>query len=293
MTIWVAIERTDDGPSKPARIAVGVARRIAGHVGASLNILVIPPSTLFAPLQTLNPLFETSPDVLFLPHDSFGRDMGPRIAARFGGTYLSECTGVTVDGASVSFMRPVYGGRLISTVTPASGFTVATIRPMSFSGDEAGGALDGFGEVIELPEPATRWGDVREVVMAPGKINLTEASVVVSGGRGMSGPGKFSILDDLAALLGGAVGASRAAVDAGWMPHSRQVGQTGKVVSPRLYIACGISGAPQHLAGMSTSRTILAINKDANAPIFRVADIGIVGDLFEVVPKLIAEIRKG
>lgn len=292
MRIWVALEKKNEGVSgRPSAVAVGLATKMARAAKAELKIILIPSSSLFSSIHHLSSVFNDPPDYLFLANDSFGRDMGPRLAARFNGAYVPDFTAVEVRRQSLVFSQPVYGGRLVAEIMPTAPFTVATVRTASFTDEAFEGDLSSMGEVVEMQEPDSSWGAVVEVQKTGGTVELAEAEVVVSGGRGMKGPENFPMLEELALLLRGAVGASRAAVDAGWMPHSKQVGQTGKVVSPRLYVACGISGAPQHLAGMSTAKTILAINKDPNAPIFKVADIGIVGDLFEVVPKLIEELR--
>jgi electron transfer flavoprotein alpha subunit len=174
----------------------------------------------------------------------------------------------------------------------AKGTFIATLRPNVFPAEEKGGEV-AVEKADFAPSPDDLKVSLREVVKSAGeKAELTESEVIVSGGRGMKGPENFPVIEELASALNAAVGASRAAVDAGWREHSDQVGQTGKTVSPTLYIACGISGAIQHLAGMSSSKVIVAINKDPEAPIFKVADYGIVGDLFEVIPALTEEIKK-
>ncbi|MDH4101376.1 MAG: electron transfer flavoprotein subunit alpha/FixB family protein [Nitrospirota bacterium] len=295
MNIWVAIEKKNDGAlTRPSAVAAGIAKRLVAAAGGELKVLKVPSSALFSSLVQMDSFFATPPGYLILPHDSFGSQMGSRIAARFNGAFVPDFTTVEAKGDSLVFTHPVYGGRLVAEMTSSASFTVATARTSSFMDDLYTGDIAALGAVAELPEPASTWGTVVDEQKASGAVALTEAEVIVSGGRGLGGPEKFSIIEELAGAFGNAsaTGASRAAVDAGWVPHAKQVGQTGKVVSPRLYVACGISGAPQHLAGMATSRTILAINKDPNAPIFKVADIGIVGDLFEVVPKLAEQIRK-
>ncbi len=223
--------------------------------------------------------------VLLAAATAMGKDVAPRVAARLGAGYASDVTELSMAGGGLRAVRPVYAGKALATTTFSSEVQVATTRPNVFAAAEKAGA----GVVEAQPAPA---GDFKAVVKeilakASGKPDLTEANVIVSGGRGMKDGANFRILEDLADALGGVVGASRAAVDAGWgLSHSMQVGQTGKVVSPTLYIACGISGAIQHLAGMSSSKIIVAINKDPEAPIFKIANYGIVGDLFEVVPEL-------
>lgn len=223
--------------------------------------------------------------VLLAAATAVGKDVLPRAAARLGAGYASDVTGLSMVDGKLQAVRPVYAGKAFATTTFSSAVQTATTRPNVFAAVEKAGA----GAVEALAAPA---GDFKSVVKeilakAGGKVDLSEANVIVSGGRGMKDGANFKILEELADALGGVVGASRAAVDAGWgLPHSMQVGQTGKVVSPTLYIACGISGAIQHIAGMSGSKFIVAINKDPEAPIFKLANYGIVGDLFEVVPEL-------
>ncbi len=223
--------------------------------------------------------------VLLAAATAVGKDVAPRAAARLGAGYASDVTGLSIVDGKLQAVRPVYAGKAFATTSFASAVQVATTRPNVFAATEKAGA----GTMETLAAPA---GDFKSVVReilakASGKVDLAEANVIVSGGRGMKDGANFKILEELADAIGGVVGASRAAVDAGWgLPHSMQVGQTGKVVSPTLYIACGISGAIQHIAGMSGSKFIVAINKDPEAPIFQVADYGLAGDLFEVVPEL-------
>ncbi len=223
--------------------------------------------------------------ILLVGATALGKDVAPRAAARLGAGYAADVTGLSIDGGKLRAVRPVYAGKAFATVTFDSAVQVASTRPNVFAAAEKAGA----GTVENLPAPAGDFKAIVKEILAKGggKVDLTEANIIVSGGRGMKGGEHFKILEELAEALGGVVGASRAAVDAGWgLPHSMQVGQTGKVVSPTLYIACGISGAIQHLAGMSGSKFIVAINKDSEAPIFKVASYGIVGDLFDVVPEL-------
>ncbi|MDR3683246.1 MAG: electron transfer flavoprotein subunit alpha/FixB family protein [Geothrix sp.] len=223
--------------------------------------------------------------VLLAAATAVGKDVIPRTAARLSAGYASDVTGLSMVDGKLLAVRPVYAGKAFATTTFATPVQIATTRPNVFPAVEKPGP----GAVEALPAPA---GDFKSVVKeilakASGKVDLSEANIIVSGGRGMKDGANFKILEELADALGGVVGASRAAVDAGWgLPHSMQVGQTGKVVSPTLYIACGISGAIQHIAGMSGSKFIVAINKDPEAPIFKLASYGIVGDLFEVVPEL-------
>lgn len=223
---------------------------------------------------------------------ALGKDLAPRVAARLGTGYAADCTELEVDADTVIATRPRYAGKVTAREAFESAPAVVTIRPNVFSPVEQPGA--GKVETINAQlDAADLAAVVKEIRAAAGKkVDVAEASVVVAGGRGLRDPDNFKLLEELAEALGGAVGASRAVVDAGWRPHSEQVGQTGKTVAPQLYFAIGISGAIQHLAGMRTSRYIVAINKDPDAPIFKMADYGIVGDLFEIVPRLTEEIRK-
>ena len=232
-----------------------------------------------------------APDAVFMAGTAMGRDLSGRLAARLGVGCLADVTQIRVEGGAFVAVRPVYSGKAMATVDGgAAKPVVITLRPNVFAAD--GGGADAVAEPLPAIDTPIR-AVVREVAAAGGgELDVAEADAIVAGGRGMKGPENFGMIRDLAQAIGGAVGASRAAVDAGWIEHSHQVGQTGKVVSPSLYLACGISGAIQHLAGMSSSKVIVAINKDAEAPIFKVADYGIVGDLFQVIPALTGEVRK-
>jgi len=221
-----------------------------------------------------------------------GRDLAPRVAARLGVALAQDVTDVGVEGGAVTVIHPVYAGKALLklklTATPA----IVSLRPNVFTPVQRPKA--GSAETVAVPAPTGRVVVTAIKPATAGTLDVAEAPIVISGGRGLKEPANFKVLEELAAAFGGraAVGASRAVVDAGWRPHADQVGQTGKTVSPTLYIAVGISGAIQHLAGMRTSKVIVAINKDKDAPIFKVADYGVVGDLFEVVPRLTEEIRK-
>ncbi len=220
-----------------------------------------------------------------------GKDLGPRVAARLGAGLMTDVTSVSADGGKITSRRPVYAGKGFLTLETTGNKCVVTLRPNVFALDESGSPAE-----VSATEAGISEGDLKSRVTANlaatgGKQDVAEAEVIVSGGRGMKGPENWALIEDLASALGGATGASRAVVDAGWRPHSEQVGQTGKTVSPKLYVAVGISGAIQHLAGMSSSKCIVAINKDPQAPIFKVADYGIVGDAFEVVPALTKALR--
>ena len=233
------------------------------------------------------------PAVILFTASAMGKDLAPRVAAHLDTGYAADITGTRVEGGKFLARRPMFAGKSYVEVEFTKAPAVASLRPNNFDLNPKGaGAAN-----VEKKAPAAGAGKsrVKEVTTAAAgaKPDLTEAAIIVSGGRGMKEPANFAILEKLAAAIPGAVvGASRAVVDAGWRPHSDQVGQTGKTVSPNLYIAAGVSGAIQHLAGMRTSKCIVAINKDPEAPIFKVADYGIVGDLFTVIPALEAEFRK-
>ena len=233
---------------------------------------------------------ENDPAILLLAASAQGKDLAPSVVGKLATGVATDCTDVKIDGGKLVAVRPMYAGKCFGEVVVDTFPQMASLRPNVFTIVECAKA----GEVVKfdagLGEAKTKVVEVQKE--ASGKIDVAEANIIVSGGRGMKGPEGYGILEELAGLLGAAVGASRAAVDAGWRPQSDQVGQTGKVVSPNLYIACGISGAIQHLAGMSSSKYIVAINKDAEAPIFARADYGVVDDLFKVVPALTQEVKK-
>jgi electron transfer flavoprotein alpha subunit len=231
--------------------------------------------------------------VVLFPASATGRDLAPRVAAQLGVPLASDVTDVALEGDAVLATRPVYAGKALLKLRITARPAVLSLRPGMFTPVERPRA--GAVESPSLADYEVGRVIVREVKAAgAGTLDVGEAPIVISGGRGLREPANFKLLEDLAQAFGGkaAVGASRAVVDAGWRPHADQVGQTGKTVSPTLYIAIGISGAIQHLAGMRTSTVIVAINRDKDAPIFKVADYGIVGDLFEIVPRLTEEIKK-
>jgi electron transfer flavoprotein alpha subunit len=209
-----------------------------------------------------------------------------------GAALLSDCVDYKIENGEFRVLRPIYAGKVLLWAKISGALPLLTLRPKAFIATEVGGVAEVESRTVNLDTSKIRARVVEEKASAGATLDVTEADIVVSGGRGLKGPEGFGIIEDLAKSLGAAVGASRAVVDAGWRPHGEQVGQTGKVVSPTLYIAVAISGAVQHLAGMTTSRTIVAINKDADAPIFKVATYGIVGDAFEIVPKLTEELKK-
>jgi len=234
---------------------------------------------------------QLDPAVVLLAATSTGRDLAPRIAAALGAGYAASCTELAVEEGALTAVRPVYAGKAFQKVKVTTPVAVASLRPKNFPVDATRGIRPEVTRLEVPAAPAREQGGAVEAA-AGGAVDLTEADRIVSGGRGMGGPDKWPLLEELAAALGAQLGASRAVVDAGWRPHAEQVGQTGKTVTPQLYVACGVSGAMQHLAGMSRSRVIVAVNKDKDAPIFAVADYGIVGDVGEVLPALAAEVRR-
>ncbi len=243
-----------------------------------------------------NLLKEHQPSIFLCGATVMGKDLSPRMATRLQTGLATDCTGLTVgDNGLMVAKRPVYAGKAYIEVTcPISRPQMASVRPNVL--EMIPPAAGKKGETIKIEakvDPSSLRTAVVEVVKAAGaKIDLTEAQIIVSGGRGIKGAENFKVLEELADVIHATVGASRAAVDSGWRDHNDQVGQTGKVVTPNLYIACGISGAIQHLAGMGSSKIIVAINKDPDAPIFQKADYGIVEDLFKVVPVLKEEFKK-
>ena len=299
--IIVFVEVTDGNPGRASLEALGAAKAAgsdvvavtSGGTGLALDAAkhvaltgdTYSPDGLAADLAAV--CKEEGASAAFLASTGVGRDVAPRLAALLDAPCFSDVTAVEADGGALVFTRPTLAGKLITRVK-ATGTAVATLRRNNFPAAEGGAAAGeeraaGTDLKAILTEIAAKEG---------GKLDVSEAPIVVSGGRGLKDPANFSILEDLAAAFGNAaVGASRAVVDAGWRPHGEQVGQTGKTVSPGLYIAVGISGAIQHVAGMKTAKVIVAINKDPEAPIFKLADYGIVGDALEVVPALTEAVK--
>jgi electron transfer flavoprotein alpha subunit len=263
----------------------------AGAVGAGQLIILsgagASPDALAADLAAIAK--ESGASGFLAAATSAGRDLAPRVAALLDSTLFADCTQIRGTPAGLSAVRPWLAGKAIATLTSSGPVFCATTRPNAF-------ALSSGGAAASISTRAATAGGKSQVTgIAPkpgGRLDVKEAPVVVSGGRGMKGPEHWNLIEELAASFGNAAtGASRAVVDAGWRPHGEQVGQTGKTVAPQLYVAVGISGAIQHLAGMRTSKVIVAINKDKDAPIFKVADFGIVGDAFEVLPALSAAVK--
>lgn len=320
MSILVFIEQRDGKVRSVSREALGVAVRLAEGIGgpvvgvcaatadpglaalgdAGADKVLLATHEAFvrydasgAVAAVVAAVEAVKPKLLLFPASAMGKDVAPRVAARLGVGLATDCTAIDVDGDRLVASRPVYAGKAVQRVAFPASPAAATLRPKVFPAG-AGAGKAGTVEALSIQwNPDDARARVQRVeATSGGKLDLTESEVIVSGGRGLKGPEHFDVIEKLADALGATVGASRAVVDAGWRPHSDQVGQTGKTVSPKLYVAVGISGAIQHLAGMSSSRCIVAINKDGEAPIFKVADYGIVGDLFEVVPVLTEEVRK-
>jgi electron transfer flavoprotein alpha subunit len=232
------------------------------------------------------------PDLVLLSNTPVGWDLAPRLAAGLDAAFVSDCFDVAAEGDSLVFKRRVFNGKLDAELVADGSPVVATMQPGATAAFEgtAEGSVTPFEVAIDAGELRARFVEIKQAEKTG--VDLTKADIIVSGGRGVGAPEKFpEVIQPLADALGGAMGASRPVVDAGWLPHAYQVGSSGQVVTPKLYIACGISGAIQHLVGMKSSNFIVAINKDPDAPIFEVANLGVVGDLFEVVPALTAAVK--
>ncbi len=325
--LWVFIETDSDGKAKNAglellnpgkRLAaaqggtltgviigcnIDAAVKTASEYGAEALILVEGEEyrqyTTDAYANAFCQLIEKyKPESILIGATVNGRDLAPRVASRLKTGLTADCTSLEYDKESgnIAWTRPAFGGNLMARILcPNHRPQIGTVRPGVFKKAELqpDNSPELIREAIHVSAEEIRTRLMEVIKETAGEmVNLEEADVIVAGGKGIGGPEKFAMLKELADLLGGVVGASRAAVDAGWIPHSHQVGQTGKTVGPSLYIACGISGAIQHLAGMSSSKVIVAINKDPDAPVFNIADYSIVGDVNEVVPALIEEIKK-
>ncbi len=233
---------------------------------------------------------EKKPGVVLMPHSSQGKEYSARVAIKANAGIVADVVGITLDGTKVIGKKPIYSGKAYANIKVSSDIQMFTIRANSqeVTTKEGAGAV----EKSSAAAGSVKSKSISKDLSGGNKVQLADASIIVSGGRGIKGPENWPMLQGLADTLGAALGASRATVDAGWISHSHQVGQTGKTVSPNCYIACGISGAIQHLAGMGSSKYIVAINKDPDAPIFKVATYGVVADLFEVVPALTSEFKK-
>jgi electron transfer flavoprotein alpha subunit len=280
-------------PSSVAAAKLGEygARAIVAVRGDAVGTTV--GAGLVAALESL--VRARSPIAVLLTSSAEGKEVAGRLAVRIDSGVLTDAVDVVSADGSVVVEQSVFGGSTVVHARVTRGTPIVTVRPNSVTPEATGGgapAVETVDVVLDAGAPRAATVTQRSAASSGGRPGLTEASVVVAGGRGVGAAEKFALIEELADVLSAAVGASRAATDAGWYPHAAQVGQTGVTVAPQLYIACGISGAIQHRAGMQTAKTIVAINKDAEAPIFELADFGVVGDLHTVVPQLIEEIRK-
>ena len=266
----------------------GATRVLADAREEYTQFFVLPAVDAFVALAQ-----ERKPVAIIFGGSNDGRDIACRVAARLGVGMAAFVSDISIEGESITVEVPIWGGALIATKAfSGAGPQVVTVRAKAFTAESAGGAPPQVEQVSPELSPGSRAVKIldRSVEESSGP-KLEEAQVVVTGGRGMGGPENFPILEELAGLLGGAVGATRAVVDAGWMPYSMQVGQTGKTVKPNVYIAAGVSGAMQHTVGMKGSKNIISINKDEEAPIFKLSDLGIVGDVHKVMPQIIASVK--
>ncbi len=322
--IWTFAEQRDGKLTRVAKQLVGKARQLADILGVRVESVLLGHNIAELAQELIqcgadnvylidHPMLENyqtdlytkaiydltmekKPEIFIFGATHMGRDLAPRLAQRIQTGLTADCTELTVDETERHLLqtRPAFGGNIMATITCKNHRPqMATVRPGVFREPEKD--LSREGNVINIKPDISKSDILSRLVkflkLEKKIVKLEEAEVIVSGGRGLKGPENFSLIQELADLLGGEVGASRAAVDAGWISKDHQVGQTGKTVSPKLYIACGISGAIQHRAGMQASETIVAINKDPDAPIFKIADFGIVGDLFKVIPELISILK--
>jgi electron transfer flavoprotein alpha subunit len=318
--VWVWIEQRAGEMKVISREVLGAGRKVADDLGQPLTALVFgqdvadaaasafdlgadavigcDDETLaqfrveaYGPLLT-NLAQERSPAVILVGASTRGRDLAAWVAADLDAGLVADGIGLAVNDGTVKVTRPVYAGKLLADVHVTGGTQLISLRSRAFAPAEPtgkSGEAEWVGTAVAAADITT---EIVGFESSEGKVSLTDANIIVSGGRGVGGPEGFAPVQALADVLGGAMGASRAAVDAGWIPYEHQVGQTGKTVSPDLYIACGISGAIQHQAGMRTAKIIVVINKDPDAPIFKLASYGIVGDLFKVLPALTAEFKR-
>jgi electron transfer flavoprotein alpha subunit len=289
MKIWVIVEKANDGQLR--RVSKELAAKAASlGEAAALEVTGERVSAVAAAAALAERARTESPDLILFGATPAGRDVAARLAAKLERAYLSECTDLVIEGGHVEVPRGMYAGKVRARVRAALP-AVCSVRPNSFP------LADGVAEPQVTPVAAADMPGLAFVRFEPtasstGRIALSEARVIVSGGRGLKGPEGWTQVEALAEVLGAALGASRAVTDAGWRPNEEQVGQTGKTVTPDLYIALGISGAIQHLAGMTSSKVIVAVNKDPDADIFKVADYGIVGDVFEFLPAFTEAVKQ-
>ncbi len=321
--VWVVIEHQDNAPKKISLELLGRARELAGALGGKA-VAFLPGAGVTPLARTLGPrgadivqvadhpllaqyttegyaaalcdaLRAEPPSVVLIGSTAHGRDLAPRVAARLGAAIVTDCASLELRGEQLIATRPMYTRKTIGTVAfSTDGIRIAVVLPAVYPVPPLASARTAEVRTapIDLQAKRIRTTLKERRAIERETVPLTEADIIVSGGRGLRGPENFALLDALGRALGAAVGSSRPPVDSGWVPHDYEIGQTGKTVSPQVYLACGISGAPQHLAGMSGSKYIVAINKDPNAPIFQLADLGIVGDLFEIIPKLTEAVKQ-
>ena len=312
-SVLVFVEQREGAVKKSSFEALALGRRLAGEGGGRMAAVVVgkDPAALAAAAgargaatvyaaggdgfdlystgicaaATARAAERSGATILVFSATAMGKDLAPRVAVRLDHAYLADVVEAGIAGGTLTVSRPQYAGKAVWKLECPADKVVLTARPNVFSAEAPG---DGSPEVVALDvsDVTPRAKVTRFHAAASEMVDVAEADIIVSGGRGLKGPENFPLVFDLARQLGAGVGASRAVVDAGWIDHDHQVGQTGKTVSPNLYVALGISGAIQHLAGMRTSKCIVAVNKDPDAPIFKVADYGVVGDVFEVVPKI-------
>jgi electron transfer flavoprotein alpha subunit len=317
MNILVYLEERNGQIRKPSLEGIGAAHSIGGNV--CVAIVSADASAIAGQLKELNVATiyaasdsrlanyssratgralaeiakQANADIVLIGATGRGKDLAPRVAIRLEAGYVPDVTAFSNENGEIVATHPVYAGKAQMNVRVTTSVKVFSTRPNLWKASKDAPASQPAVNNVSVNFEDTDFKErTKELVLAQGKLDVAEADIIVSGGRGMRGPENWQLIENLAAAFGAATGASRAVVDAGWRPHSEQVGQTGKTVSPTLYVAVGISGAVQHLAGMSSSKTIVAINKDENAPIFSIADYGLVGDAFEVLPALTEEIRK-
>jgi electron transfer flavoprotein alpha subunit len=318
--VWVVAELAGGHPRKITYELLGLAKTLAGplkvhavvagrgaaamaddlaahgaHVVHAADSPLLEPYTTDAHAEVVGSMLAAAaPGLVLIGSTAAGRDLAPRLAARLDAGIVTDCASVAIEDERVVATRPAMTRKAIARLAFGDGIRIAVVLPNVYppAPVESGRTAEVVAVPVALDAGAIRTRVVDVSAVKRETVPLTEADIIVSGGRGLRGPENFALLDKLAAVLGAAVGSSRPPVDSGWVPHDYEIGQTGKTVNPQLYIACGISGAPQHLAGMSGSRCIVAINKDPQAPIFGIATYGVVGDVFEILPLLTEEVRK-
>lgn len=321
-SILIFVEQREGKIKKPSLEAVSEGKRIATKLGGEAIAVIVGKNIrelvaeigyyaadtvyvidegrlrLYSPEGYARAVVEVAkkiePSAIFFSASAMGKDLAPTVASFLQTSVATDCTNLIVENNNILARRPIHGGKAFATFSFKKLPAIVSLRPNVFKAEGPDKSKQAKIEELKL---TLGEGEIKTIVkeivaIGAGKVELTEASIIVSGGRGLKGPENFCLIENLANALGAAVGVSRTVVDAGWRPHAEQVGQTGKTVSPNLYIACAISGAIQHLAGMSSSKVIVAINKDPDAPIFKVANYGIIGDVFEVLPALTEEMKK-